>query len=94
MSITVSPKLSPTDKTMVDRVVRELGLQSLSLKVSADSQGKFFRFAQDRRVVTLPKTLIAEEKWPDIRHLFRAIFSENAAVHNLGAQNDWSPRSR
>ena len=39
-------------------------------------------FIQDRRVVRIPLSLISEEKWADIRFLFRSILQSSPSVWN------------
>ena len=39
-------------------------------------------FIQDRRVVRTPLSLISEEKWADIRFLFRSILQSGPSVWN------------
>ena len=87
----MSPKLTAGQRSHIDLVVEKLGLEGL--RIGYIENPAAYEFVQDRRVVHVPKNLIDQNRWSDIRHLFRAILGHGPAVWNHGAENDWGPKN-
>lgn len=62
-----------------------------NFKIHYRTENKSIIFERDRRVVTVPITLIEAKNWQDIDFLFRAILSsENSLWNSTADKNDWS----
>ena len=70
--------LTEEQKKMACQVLDVLQLDNL--KVMIKDQEMYF--IQDRRVVHIPLSLIADENWADIRFLFRSILESDPPVWN------------
>jgi len=75
-------------KEMSDRVVRELNLKGYEIQFFSET--KSLHFKKNFKELAVPLTLIENNRWVDIRHLFRAAFLSGPQVINFGSPNDWS----
>jgi hypothetical protein len=92
MSIVFHTSLSEENLKLAKLVLAQFETAKLNdLKVTFNSHSQSLQFSQDRRVVPVPIELVKNQRWSDIRHLFRAILSAAPAVNNLGADNEWGP---
>ena len=71
-------QMTKQQKEMACKVLDAFQLDKF--KVIAKDQN--LHFIQDRRVVHIPLPLIVEEKWADIRFLFRSILQPGPSVWN------------
>ena len=86
---TLGSEFSSDNNMHVEQIVSRLNLKNFRIRYIENPPA--YQFLQDRRVVTVPKDLVSQNKWSDIRHLFRAILEHGPAVSNHGADNDWGP---
>jgi hypothetical protein len=83
----IAPDMPELQKRWAQLVLSQFELSGM--RVRYDATAKQFTFTQDRRVVPLPEVLIKENRWSDVRHLFRAILSKAPAIWNHGSANVW-----
>lgn len=83
----IDSKMTPQQQEQATRILQTMNVDNLTVKY----ENKSFVFERDRRVVTIPLSLIEGERWSDIRFLFRAILnSENSLWNRAAEANDWS----
>ncbi len=71
------------------KIISQFGLENL--KVYHDPKSSAIIFEKDRRVVSVPVVLVDENKWSDIRYLFRATLESGNSLWNRNAEhNEWS----
>lgn len=89
MANLIDSKMPTVQQEQARKILEELKLDNL--KVYFDAKTKLLVFDRDRRVVSVPVTLIEENLWSDIRFLFRAILNSQNSLWNRAADdNDWS----
>lgn len=87
----IDPKIPGDLKKTAELIINELQLQNAYLRVRYNEKLKQLSFTQDRRVVEVPLVLFDENKWSDIRFLFRSILTSPPSTWNRTADtNDWS----
>lgn len=92
MADLIDSKMPVEQQDQAKKILNELGVDDL--KVRFDAKSKLLIFERDRRVVTVPVTLVEEEKWSDIRFLFRATLNSQNSLWNRAADdNDWSGKN-
>jgi hypothetical protein len=88
MADLIDSKMPSELQVQAKKIIQQFGLENM--KVHFDSKTKSLVFDMDRRVVTVPVELIEQEKWADIRFLFRAILESSNSLWNRAADdNDW-----
>lgn len=88
----IDSKMPTEQQEQAKKIIQELNVSGL--RVRFDSKIKALIFEKDRRVVTVPLTLIEKESWADIRFLFRAILNAENSLWNRAAEdNDWAGKN-
>ncbi len=75
-------------KVRANQIIDYLDLEGFAIQY--DITKKALVFERDFRILTIPVKLIVDQKWSDIRHLYRAVCLPGPQVENFGAENEWS----
>ncbi len=89
MANLIDSKMPVERQEQARRILETLHVDNLKVTY----KNKCLVFERDRRVVSVPQDLIEQERWSDIRFLFRATLNSENSLWNRGADaNDWSEK--
>jgi hypothetical protein len=92
MANLIDSKMPAVQQEQARSILEELKLDNL--KVYFDTKTQLLIFDRDRRVVSVPLNLIEQNRWSDIRFLFRATLNSQNSLWNRAADdNDWSGKN-
>jgi hypothetical protein len=75
-------------KAKAEAVISQMDLDGFVVDYKSATKSLLFR--KEFKVVEVLLDLIQNDRWGDIRHLFRAVLSPGPQLYVHGAENEWS----
>jgi hypothetical protein len=80
--------VSAKERALADRVVAELDLDGFAVDFRKETSSLLFK--KEFKVVEVLTKLIEQQRWGDVRHLFRAVLAPGPQLYVYRAENEWS----
>ena len=85
----ISDAITGEIRNLVDRAIQELELEGFRISLTGD--GQQVSFLRAFHTATVSFEMIRQNRWADIRHVFRAALGSSPQLTNQWAEdNEWS----